>query len=401
MNTPAEPPAPKTNADAPGFKIPGAIGVLVLLVALALLLPATLRTSEPPAQTDPPVQTEAPEESVSVLETGATPDDDEDDLAAFEEAVERARAEDRPVAVPSGTFELSDVLVLDGVAMQGAGRDSTRLVSTDPLSASIRLTGEQPSLAQLEHAVPDAEGRSPEPGRQNVRVEDATSFYISSVHLVGAKGGGILVRDSHHGLIQDSIVEQTLADGIHMTEGTTNILVRRNFIQETGDDGIAVVSYKSDGTLSGEIEIRDNYVARGEARGITVVGGEQVDITDNEVVETESGGIYIAAEKEWETFGVQDVSVTGNRVSGAPTRNSHASVLVYSSEMLVDDVRFRGNTVLGSTTTGFGSWTNPDLAGEVGDLSYEDNRVAESADSLWAPTALRAGSIDTSDNVGF
>ena len=52
----------------------------------------------------------------------------------------------------------------------------------------------------------------------------------------------MLIRHSHGGVIQNSIVKRTLADGIHMTSGSSDILVRRNLSQATGDDGIAVVS---------------------------------------------------------------------------------------------------------------------------------------------------------------
>ena len=76
-------------------------------------------------------------------------------------------------------------------------------------------------------------------------------------------------------------------------------------------------------------------------------------------------------------------------------------VLVYSSEMLVDDVWFRDNTVLGATNVGFGSWLHESRGGSIGGLYYTDNTVADSASSAWARTHLVAGRLHMKGNTGF
>lgn len=387
---------------------PSALAALALALALAALAAcgagedgAGSTADDPSGGTGSSIHTGSVVDTVSVVDTGARADDGEDDLAAFEEAVARARAEEARVVVPAGEFHLSGVLELDGVALHGAGRGSTRLVSTDTSAGSIDLTGDGPELARLEHLVPGVRDRSPEPGRDNLTVREATSFRVADVQVVGARGAGIMVRRSHGGVIEGSTVTLTLADGIHLTGGSSEVEVRDNLATETGDDGIAVVSYESDGALTHDVTIAGNRVERGAARGISVVGGSDVLITDNEVVETEAGGIYVAAEAEWQTYGVSDVEVSDNRVVGSPTRNQHASVLVYSSDQPVDDVTFTGNEVLASPTTGFGSWLHPDGNGAVGDLVLEGNRVADSAAGLWEPTRFEAGRVTGSGNEGF
>ena len=160
----------------------GALAFLALLAVLAALLPAVPKAPDAPQPPEASDSTETTEPSVSVLETGAEPNDEEDDLHAFEEAVERAKSQGRAVAVPPGTFHLSDVLVLDGVVMRGAGREHTQLISTDISSGSVDLTGSEPALLDLRHVVPGVTDRSPEPGRQNINVKHATSFRISGVH---------------------------------------------------------------------------------------------------------------------------------------------------------------------------------------------------------------------------
>lgn len=386
----------------------GLVSTVASALAVTLLgtAPSAGGSPAPVAQaaSAPVAQAASAPGQVSVLSTGATRGDGSDDLAAFQEAVRRAQAAHRDVFVPPGTYHLSGVLVLDGVRMRGAGRRLSLLVSTNPSAGSIDLIGRRPGLFHLSHVVENPVGRSPEPGRQNINVKYATGFRVVGVHAVGARGAGMLIRKSHYGVVRHSIVEKTLADGIHMTGDSSNIVVRHNLSRETGDDGIAVVSYKNWNDNDGhtrKIQIRRNRVIRGKARGITVVGGVRVTIADNVIRNTESGGIYIAAEREWTTRGVYHVWVSRNRVVGLPTRNSHASILVYSSREMIDRVFFRNNTVIGATNVGYGVWLHPDGSGQIGRLFYRGNVNSQLASSAWARTRFETGKVYRYSNRGF
>lgn len=383
---------------------PGATGRLLTL-GLVPVLAASALSVTPSAHASPAAASTAvapaAAPAVSVVQTGAVPGDGRDDLGAFREAVRRAKAQGRAVSVPRGTYHLSGVLVLDGVTMRGQGRTRTRIVSTDTSAGSIDLIGDGPRLARLKHVVPGVVGRSPEPGRQNINVKYATDFRVRGIHSVGARGAGMLIRRSHRGVVENSIVERTLADGIHMTSGTSNVVVRHNVSRFTGDDGIAVVSYKKDGDVTRHIRIRDNRVYRGKARGIAVVGGRDVRVLRNTVRASEAGGIYIAAEIEWNTFGTRNIGVRRNRVVNAPSRNSHASVLVYSSEMLVNNVRFGGNHVRGARNVGFGAWDHESRGGRIGDLYYTGNVVRNVENGAWARSYFKRGKVHLRRNRGF
>ncbi|MBF4162536.1 right-handed parallel beta-helix repeat-containing protein [Nocardioides acrostichi] len=337
---------------------------------------------------------------VRVTDTGAVPDDGGDDLAAFRKAVSLAQQQGRDVYVPAGEYDLSGVLVLNGVRMGGAGSSSTRLVSTDPDNSAIGLTGDKPVLAYLTHVVAGAEGRSNKLGAQNIVVKDATSFGVVNVRASGARGAGILVRNADQGLITGSTIVDPLADGIHLTSGTTGVYVSTNTVRRTGDDGIAVVSYLRDDAPSSDITITGNSVTDGATRGISVVGGNRVAILTNTVQRSGSAGVYIASEGEWATQGVSDVRVAGNTMQASPvnTRTGHASMLVYSSAQPVDNVWFQGNQVIDSPTYAFGSWTRKTLgvsSGSIGHLVYGANVVVNAA---WAPLRLMAGDIEIRDN---
>ena len=71
-----------------------------------------------------------------------------------------------------------------------------------------------------------------------------TGVQVLGVTIQGGASAGIFVFGGSSVAIVGNTVEATLADGIHTTYGSTNVLVRGNTVKNTGDDLIAVVSYR-------------------------------------------------------------------------------------------------------------------------------------------------------------
>lgn len=369
--------------------------ILALLTAAGVMGPAmaTIPTAPALARTT----------TISPLDYGAVAGDGLDDLAAFRAAVAAAKKQDGAVVVPAGTFNLSGALVLDSVVLRGQGAGRTVLVSTDPDSAAIGLSGNRPALIGVTHAVPDATVRTARLGNHNVVAESATDFRVLRNELLGGEGVGIMVLASSRGLIQANTVTDTLGDGIHLTGSSDSVIVNDNTVARTGDDGIAVVSYQSNSAPTREVLISRNLVVDGRSRGIAVVGGEKIGITENTVMRSANAGVYIAAEGEWNTRSVNAVHVARNRVVGSPSspRSTHASMLVYSSTGYVRDVWFQANEVVDSPTTGFGSWVRRVAlltSGSVGRLLFTQNTVVNAAT---APTRLLDGIFELYQNKGF
>jgi parallel beta-helix repeat protein len=152
-------------------------------------------------------------------------------------------------------------------------------------------------------------------------------------------GGGIFLYNVAGFSIAGNIVSRTYADGIHMTHGSTNGRVLGNTVSETGDDGIAVVSYLGSGweaqatansswLAATDLANRDNNILIANntvsnnywGRGISVVGGRNVTIETNSVNSLwDRAAIYISREKEWQTTGVDNVLVTGNQLAHIAT----------------------------------------------------------------------------------
>lgn len=104
-------------------------------------------------------------------------------------------------------------------------------------------------------------------GTTRLTVPSATKVEVTGngvqVLDVTIKGGsgGIFIFGGKNVAVAGNTVQATLADGIHTTYGSQNVLVQGNNVIGIGDDMIAVVSYQGDGALSGNVLITGNSVS--------------------------------------------------------------------------------------------------------------------------------------------
>ncbi len=337
-----------------------------------------------------------PAGSLSVTSYGAVADDGRDDLAAFRATVTAASQQGRSVWVPAGTFQLGDVWEVRGLEVRGAGRDHTTLLATNPDRGSIDLYGAGVALRDLTHEYVSTTARDGKDVKNSITVRDAPGFAVTGVHVLRASTAGILVRASS-GTISGNRVEATQADGIHITERSSHVTVVDNEVVATGDDCIAVVGYRYQGGPSREIEIRGNDVGYGShARGISVVGGEDVTIAANHVERSRMAGIYISVEASYDTVDTLRIDVLDNVVDATPTNQAsgHANVLVYGAQGRIDEVVFERNLSVNATNSGFGVWGG----GAIEDIYFTGNEVRDAAGS---PTRFVSGRIHASGNTGF
>jgi hypothetical protein len=115
--------------------------------------------------------------------------------------------------------------------------------------------------------------------------------------------------------VSDCSVANTLADGIHITNQSRQITIRANRLADTGDDAIAVVSYNKDHAACHDVLVANNHVTRAGSRGLAVVGGQRVSVSDNVVDGCRNAGLYAASEPAYDTLACQDIRFSGNRLS--------------------------------------------------------------------------------------
>jgi hypothetical protein len=120
--------------------------------------------------------------------------------------------------------------------------------------------------------------------------EATTNLTIDSATVHGAGGAGILIWDNTNSTIINSHAENTKADGMHIV--ATDATVRDWSAFNTGDDGLSFQTYTgqypvASGTADGVTSIQSH------ARGITVLGSQNVTISNFVVRASRTSGLYI------------------------------------------------------------------------------------------------------------
>ena len=334
---------------------------------------------------------------VDITDFGAVGDGRTDNRDAIQAAVDYARANGKGVFVPDGIFQHRGTINLRDVTVVGNGTASV-LKAFDSTDQALIVTGEGSGLRNLT-LDSDATERSSRSNGAKVLISSATHFTVENVAIVNSSAAGILIYGSAHGVVQNNALRHTMADAIHLTAGTNDVVVRANRIDHAGDDGISVVSYESTG-MTFNITITGNQVVDNDwGRNISVVGGSQIRITNNFVSGNAAGlaGIYLASEGSFDTFGVTDVTVTGNTVlnTGSAT-TGHGNIMLYDgTDHSLSGIVISGNFVQGLGIRSIGSSISADLL----DNQVNSVAAAPSAPPVPAP-AQRSGNLVLTGSIG-
>lgn len=278
--------------------------------------------------------------TITVAPYFAKGDGQTDNTAVINQALADAAASAprKKVYVPLGTYAHSGVLHIQGVTLSGAGA-GTVLQATNPGEGSVELSGTDCGIQKCTLVSPAAKERMSNSHSAAICVNGATRFTINQVDVgaigtPGAASAGILCADraSSHGAITDNRISSTLADGIHLTSGAKEIRVSGNTVTNTGDDMIAVVSYRKDKAVVSGVRITKNLCVRqANGRGISVVGGDDVLIDHNTIQSSDAAAIYLASEDGYDTFAPSNVRVIGNTIRNANQNHAitHGGIYVF------------------------------------------------------------------------
>ena len=211
-----------------------------------------------------------------------------------------------------GTYCHSDMLALDGGAIEGMG---ATLKALDPNKGRLRLTGSGARVSDLTLTSP-ATKRIQAYSGFGLLVQAAHGFTLTNVTVRGAATAGIALDDAHGGTLRRILVRDTMADGLHITNGSSDIAVSDYQAINTGDDGFAVVSYdrpNQKGRRVTNVRASRLTITDGHARGVAVVGGADVNVSDVRVVRSACAGLYLNSERSYGTFG--NARITAQRVT--------------------------------------------------------------------------------------
>lgn len=262
------------------------------------------------------------------------------------------------------------------VVLSGYG---ATLTATRPGDQTIEMRGDGTTLVGFRLK---GTGTTRLASRESTKVE-VTGHDVQVLDNVveGGASAGIFVFGGTGVAIVGNEVLSTLADGIHMTHGARDVLVQGNVVRDTGDDMIAVVSYRGDGVLSRNVLItRNSLEGNTWGRGITVVGGADVTISNNIVRNVQvSAGILVAQEDSFQTYGASGVRIENNVIANIQTAigrtdprplTQQGAIEVSTWSGAVTQVAVVGNRVSQARFDGIRLW------GNVSGVRLADNQLS-------------------------
>jgi hypothetical protein len=289
----------------------------------------------------------------SVLDFGAVPDDERDDTAAIQRALDALRP-GQWLVFPPGRYLHSSRLRVTVPATRLWGRGAV-LHATNPADMAVMLMADGTGIYGFTlTAITEKRGNKPHEARIAIHPRASEAPVLRGNEVRGnrivadaardpraansATTTGIFVYRAREFLIADNYVERSLADGIHITAGSSFGRVVRNTVRETGDDMIALVSYlgrreESAEQIAADLEARierglvhdvvveaNDLAGQYWGRGISLVGARGVTVRGNRISDTTTAAaIYIARESGYRTAGVRDVVIEGNEIRHVQT----------------------------------------------------------------------------------
>ncbi|MGW4063728.1 discoidin domain-containing protein [Amycolatopsis sp. NPDC004747] len=235
-----------------------------------------------------------PANALSVTDYGATANDASDDSQAFRNALSAARSQGREVWVPSGRFEIGSALQIDQTTVRGAGQWYTvlhgnNIFNNGSASGNIKLY----DFAVFGDVTERNDG-SPDNAFHGVL---GTGSVVSGLWIQDTKCGLWLMNDASSNLtIENNRILDTQADGVNFDGAVTNSTLRNNYLRNNGDDGLAL--WSNGQADSGNSLVNNTVVQPNLANGIALYGGSNNTVSGNLVQDTNAlGGGYLVANR--------------------------------------------------------------------------------------------------------
>ncbi|WP_329056801.1 discoidin domain-containing protein [Amycolatopsis sp. NBC_01488] len=235
-----------------------------------------------------------PANSLSVTDYGATANDSSDDSQAFRNALSAARSQGREVWVPPGRFEIGSALQIDQTTVRGAGQWYTvlhgnNIFNNGSASGNIKLY----DFAVFGDVTERNDG-SPDNAFHGVL---GNGSVVSGLWIQDTKCGLWLMNGASSNLtIENNRILDTQADGVNFDGAVTNSTLRNNYLRNNGDDGLAL--WSNGQADSGNSLVNNTVVQPNLANGIALYGGSNNTVSGNLVQDTNAlGGGYLVANR--------------------------------------------------------------------------------------------------------
>lgn len=294
--------------------------------------------------------------SVAVETFGAVGDGRTDDGPAIQRALD-SLSPGETLRFTDGRTYLHAALLrasVRGTTLSGAAT----LMAANEARSAFQIDADDVTVEQLTFTTPTTTQRWDAYEQQKIWISGHSGVVLRDVTVRGSAAAGVYVGGgASHFLLERVRIDGTRADGIHITQGSHDGVIRRPVTTRTGDDGVAVVSYRQDGRPCARIRVEEPTVlGTTGGRGVSVVGGVDVLITDVNIQRSAAAAIYVSAEGDpYFTAGVRDVQIRGGRILDANQDASidHGAVLIYdgSDSETVEQVSIVDLNISGTRST--------------------------------------------------
>lgn len=247
------------------------------------------------------------ENSISIVDKGASANDDSDDTAALLAAIDEAKASGKSVYIPEGRFNFDKQVNIeaDNLKISGAGVWQTQLhFTSDQRYGGGIVFGHNSNGIELSNLYMDSNLTSRYNEDAQYKAISGTLGKNSHIHDVWVQHFevGMWIGDYDQtenmkytdGLVvENARIRNNLADGINFAQGTKNSTVKNSNIRGNGDDGLAIWSSISDGTNAAAEEnnkfLNNTIEAGWRAAGIGIFGGKGHEISGNLIKDVFAG----------------------------------------------------------------------------------------------------------------
>jgi polygalacturonase len=290
---------------------------------------------------------------VQVRSFGAVGNGVTDDTAALQAAIASLTPGD-VLQIPAGyTFAHSDVLDIATASVRVTGGGT--LLATNEARSSVWLDADGVTLDNVTLRMGTTTKRWDAYEQMKLRLTAHAGITVTNVTVDGSAAAGIFVSGASDFTLTDVTVKNTRADAIHMTGGSHDGRVVRPTTQNSGDDGVAIVSY-ADKPVCHHITVQSpRFYGQTWGRAFSVVGGEDVTFTDVYAERSSSASIYLATEANYDTLATKRVLVDGGTIVSAnqDATVGHGAILVYSGKpgMTDSDITVRNLTIRDTRAT--------------------------------------------------
>ena len=282
------------------------------------------------------------ENSISIVDKGASANDDSDDTAALLAAVEEAKASGKSVYIPEGRFNFDKQVNIeaDNLKISGAGVWHTQLhFTSDKRYGGGIVFGHNSNGIELSNLYMDSNLTSRYNEDAQYKAISGTLGKDSKIHDIWDQHFevGMWIGDYDQtgnmkytdGLVvENARIRNNLADGINFAQGTKNSTVKNSNIRGNGDDGLAIWSSISDGTNAAAEEnnkFLNNTIESGwRAAGIGIFGGKGHEISGNLIKDVFAGaGIRVNTVFAGHNFDLNDsgIKIHDNTILRSGTTN--------------------------------------------------------------------------------